>query len=63
MQIVTKLLFAALSLCIVLALGMLSEPAPSPVASNPMKSNQQQYDRVHEAPLMAKQTGTVAEGK
>ncbi|WP_282936980.1 hypothetical protein [Paenibacillus sp. RC67] len=48
MKILLRLLCGAAALSIVLALGMYADE-DQPVASNPMKANQQQYDRIHDS--------------
>ncbi|GAA4835982.1 hypothetical protein GCM10023310_11860 [Paenibacillus vulneris] len=48
MNILLRILCGAAALSIVLALGMYADE-DQPVAANPMKANQQQYDRIHEA--------------
>lgn len=51
MKIMMKLLFAAVALSVVLTLGAQSEENQTALSSNPMKANQQQYDRIHAANL------------
>jgi hypothetical protein len=48
-----RLLFAAAAIGIVLTLGVTSEPNPTHVATNPMKVNQEQYERIHEPAMYA----------
>ncbi|WP_156043144.1 hypothetical protein [Paenibacillus sp. UNC451MF] len=48
MKILLRLLCSAAALSIVLVLGMLADEE-QPVASNPMKANQHQFDRIQES--------------
>ena|GEM_PF-3846415 len=54
MRMIAKLLFVAAALCIVLMLGAQSEETPTALSSNPMKVNQQQYERIHSDQLYVK---------
>ncbi|WP_179232914.1 hypothetical protein [Paenibacillus rigui] len=51
MNLGLKLLFAAAAFGIILTLGVQSEENQTVVSSNPMKANQQQYERIQAANL------------
>ncbi|MFD0679744.1 MULTISPECIES: hypothetical protein [unclassified Paenibacillus] len=53
MKIIVRLLFAAVALGVVLTLGLTSQDNQTVAGTNPMKVNQQQYDRIHEPAMFA----------
>ncbi|WP_171650463.1 hypothetical protein [Paenibacillus foliorum] len=48
MKLIVRLLFATAALGVVLTLGLTSQENQAVVGMNPMKVNQQQYERIHE---------------
>ncbi|MDF2960365.1 MAG: hypothetical protein K0S39_2100 [Paenibacillus sp.] len=53
MKLFRRLLFAAAALAVVLTLGLASQNNQAVTGANPMKANQQQYERIQNPEMVA----------